>query len=220
MAAARWPPVTLVADDPATPADETAYATPRGTCTVNVGFKPTRSGYQSVARLQVTSGSDAATESIPLTGLSTNSSLGSVGGNVASMLSLTLGSTPSFGSFVPAVARTYDAAGAATVVSTAGDAALSVSDADAVNPGKLVNGTFALRVGGHRPRDQRGADRPAYIAVGAAPDDAAQLRGADARCRSRHAQLPSGDRRHRPAARGQLQQDAHVHAEHHHSVVN
>ena len=144
MAAARWPPARSWPTTRPPPADETAYATPRGTCTVNVGFKPTRSGYQSVARLQVTSGSDTATESIPLTGLSTNSSLGSVGGSVASMLSLTLGGTPSFGAFVPAVARTYDAAGAATVVSTAGDAALSVSDADTVNPGKLVNGAFAL----------------------------------------------------------------------------
>ena len=160
---------TLVADDPATAADETAYATPRGTCTVNVGFKPTRSGYQSVARLQVTSGSDAATESIPLTGLSNNSALGSVGGSVPSMLSLTLGSTPSFGAFVPAVARTYDAAGAATVVSTAADAALSVSDADAVNPGKLVNGTFALASAVTVRATNAAQTGGNYTAVGAAP---------------------------------------------------
>ena len=160
MAAARWPPSTLVADDPATAADETAYATPRGTCTVNVGFKPTRSGYQSVARLQVTSGSDAATESIPLTGLSTNSALGSVGGTVASMLSLTLGSTPSFGAFVPAVARTYDAAAAATVVSTAGDATLSVSDADTVYPGQPRQRRVRAGLAGHGPRGQRGAAQP------------------------------------------------------------
>ena len=151
---------TLVADDPATAADETAYATPRGTCTVNVGFKPTRSGTQSVARLQVTSGSDTATESILLSAVSNNSALGSVGGTVASMLSLTLGSTPSFGAFVPAVARTYDAAGTATVASTAGDATLSVSDADTVNPGKLVNGAFALASPRDGPRGQRRADQP------------------------------------------------------------
>jgi hypothetical protein len=60
------------------------------------------------------------------------------------MLSLTLGQAASFGSFVPATARTYDAAAAATVVSTAGDAALSVSDADTTNTGRLVNGAFAL----------------------------------------------------------------------------
>ena len=162
---------TLVADDPATAADETAYATPRGTCTVNVGFKPTRSGTQSVARLQVTSGSDAATESIALTGRSSNSSIGSVGGTVASMMALTLGGTPSFGAFVPGVARTYDAGGTATVASTAGDVTLSVSDADAVNPGKLVNGAFALA----SPLTVRAANaaqtNPAYVPVtgGATP---------------------------------------------------
>ena len=160
---------TLVPDDPATAADETAYASPRGTCTVNVGFKPTRSGYQSVARLQVTSGSDAATESISLTGLSGNSSLGNVGGSVPSMLSLTLGGTPSFGVFVPAVNRTYDTAGAATVVSTAGDAALSVSDADTVNPGKLVNGTFALASAVTVRATNAAQTGGSYSAVGAAP---------------------------------------------------
>jgi hypothetical protein len=30
--------------------------------TVNIGFKPTRSNYRSVARLQITSGSDNSTE--------------------------------------------------------------------------------------------------------------------------------------------------------------
>jgi sugar phosphate isomerase/epimerase len=129
-------------DNPATP--EVNEAAPRGTCTVNVGFKPVRSGHRSVARLQITSGSDTATESVLLTGMSTGDALGSIGGDVPSMLSLTLGSAASFGSFVPAVARTYETAAAATVVSTAGDAALAVSDADATNTGRLVNGAFAL----------------------------------------------------------------------------
>ena len=50
----------------------------------------------------------------------------------------------SFGSFTPAVARNYDTAAAATVVSTAGDATLSVTDPSTTAPGHLVNGTFAL----------------------------------------------------------------------------
>ncbi len=162
-------PSTLVADDPATPADETAYATPRGTCTAMVGFTPRRSGHRSVARLQITSGSDAATEQVLLTGLSTNDALGSVGGTVDSILSLTIGSAGSFGSFVPAVARTYDTASAATVTSTAGNAALSVSDADTVAPGRLVNGTFALPT----PVTVRAANaaqtNPAYVAVSGTP---------------------------------------------------
>ncbi len=45
---------------------------------------------------------------------------------------------------MPAVARTYDTALAASVVSTAGDATLSVTDPSSTAPGHLVNGTFAL----------------------------------------------------------------------------
>jgi hypothetical protein len=162
-------PSTLVPDDPETATDETAYATPRGTCTVNVGFKPTRSGHRSVARLQITSGSDAATEQVLLTGKSTNDALGSVGGLVDTVLSLTLGAAPSFGTFVPAVARTYDAAAAATVVSTAGDAALSVVDPDTVAPGRLVNGTFPLASPVTVRAANAGQPNPAYVPVGAAP---------------------------------------------------
>ena len=54
-------------------------------------------------------------------------------------LSLTLGAPASFGAFTPGVTRDYTAATAANVISTAGDAALSVSD-----PGHLTNGAFAL----------------------------------------------------------------------------
>ena len=46
--------------------------------------------------------------------------------------------------FVPAVARTYDTAAAATVVSTAGDATMSVTDPSATAPGRLVKGAFSL----------------------------------------------------------------------------
>ena len=57
----------------------------------------------------------------------------------ASALSLTLGAPASFGAFTPGVAKDYTASTTATVISTAGDAAVSVSD-----PGHLINGTFAL----------------------------------------------------------------------------
>jgi len=69
---------------------------------------------------------------------------GTVGGDVPQTLSLTLGAPASFGSFVPGLAKTYTATQAATVTSTAGDAALGVSDADTVAPGHLVNGSYAL----------------------------------------------------------------------------
>jgi hypothetical protein len=54
-----------------------------------------------------------------------------------------MGAPASFGAFVPGVANTYSASTTANVISTAGDATLSVSDTGA-NPGKLVNGAFAL----------------------------------------------------------------------------
>jgi hypothetical protein len=65
---------------------------------------------------------------------------GDVGGSVLATLSLVLG-TPAatFGAFTPGVTKDYTATTTATVISTAGDAALSVSD-----PGHLMNGTFAL----------------------------------------------------------------------------
>jgi hypothetical protein len=69
---------------------------------------------------------------------------GGVGGTVPPTLSLTLGAPASFGTFIPGVGRTYEAQTAATVTSTAGDALLSVTDADANHPGHLVNGAFFL----------------------------------------------------------------------------
>ena len=50
-------------------------------------------------------------------------------------LSLTLGAPASFGAFTPGVARVYEAATSASVISTAGDAALSVSRSVAGCPG-------------------------------------------------------------------------------------
>ena len=62
-----------------------------------------------------------------------------VGASVASTLDLTLGTAASFGTFAPGVAREYVASTSANVISTAGDALLSVSDA-----GHLTNGPHAL----------------------------------------------------------------------------
>ena len=59
-------------------------------------------------------------------------------------LSLTLGTPASFGAFTPGVARDYTATTTANVISTAGDAALSVTDPSATAPGRLVNGAFSL----------------------------------------------------------------------------
>ncbi len=64
---------------------------------------------------------------------------GTVGGSVPATLSLTLGTPATFGAFTPGVAKEYTATTDANVISTAGDAALSVSD-----PGHLTNGAFSL----------------------------------------------------------------------------
>ena len=69
---------------------------------------------------------------------------GGVGGTVPATLSLTLGAPASFGAFTPGVAKTYESATTANVISTAGDAALSVADPSSTATGHLVNGAFSL----------------------------------------------------------------------------
>jgi hypothetical protein len=69
---------------------------------------------------------------------------GGVSGSVPATLALTLGTPATFSPFVPGAANTYSATTSATVISSAGNAALSVADPSTTNTGKLVNGTFAL----------------------------------------------------------------------------
>jgi hypothetical protein len=67
-----------------------------------------------------------------------------VGGTVPATLSLALGAPATFGAFTPGVAKEYTATTEATVLSTAGDATLTVVDPSTTNTGHLVNGAFAL----------------------------------------------------------------------------
>ena len=67
-----------------------------------------------------------------------------VGGTVPATLSLTLGTPATFPAFRPGVARYYDTSTTARVVTTAGDAALTVSDPSPTATGRLVNGSFSL----------------------------------------------------------------------------
>jgi len=69
---------------------------------------------------------------------------GSVDGTVPGTLALTIGPPVKFGAFTPGVARDYTATTTANVVSTAGDAALTVTDPSTTAPGRLVNGTYSL----------------------------------------------------------------------------
>ncbi len=64
---------------------------------------------------------------------------GNVGGNVPATLSLTLSAPAVLGPFVPGVAREYSATSEANVISSAGDAALTVSGL-----GPMTNGAFSL----------------------------------------------------------------------------
>jgi hypothetical protein len=79
-----------------------------------------------------------------VTGDLANVARGGAGGTVPPTLALTLGASAGFGAFTPGTARDYDASLAATVTTTAGDAALSVVDPAGTSPGRLVNGAFAL----------------------------------------------------------------------------
>jgi hypothetical protein len=69
---------------------------------------------------------------------------GGVGGTVPATLALTLGAPASFGAFQPGVEKDYAASSTATVISTSGDAALSVADPSSTSTGHLVNGTYSL----------------------------------------------------------------------------
>jgi hypothetical protein len=84
---------------------------------------------------------------------------------VPATLSLTLGAPAQFGAFVPGVARVYTASTNATVISTAGDAALTVSDPSSTAPGHLVNGAFSLP----QPLRVANSSLPATVKTYAAP---------------------------------------------------
>ena len=67
-----------------------------------------------------------------------------VSGSVPATLSLKLDQAPTFTPFQPGVANDYAASMTASVVSSAGDANLSVGDPSATATGHLVNGTYSL----------------------------------------------------------------------------
>jgi hypothetical protein len=73
---------------------------------------------------------------------------------VPATLALTLGTPATFGTILPGFGHEYAASTSANVISTAGDATLSVSDPSTTATGHLVNGAFSL----HEPL--RVADQP------------------------------------------------------------
>jgi X-Pro dipeptidyl-peptidase len=67
-----------------------------------------------------------------------------VSGTVPATLSLTVGPAATFSAFTPGVTRTYEASTTANVISSAGNAVLSVADPSSQNTGHLVNGSFFM----------------------------------------------------------------------------
>jgi sugar phosphate isomerase/epimerase len=115
----------------------------RSSCVVNIGFGPSTTNTTSIARLVVASNADTATENILLTGRSTGDNIDTIGGDVPSLLALSIPNNGGhFGTFVPGVARDYTTQLAAKVTTTTGDAALTVTDPSGT--GKLSNGPFSL----------------------------------------------------------------------------
>src|SRR5262249_25125174 len=116
-------------------------------------------------------GNASPSETFTVTVLFATSATGGPTGTVPATLGLTLGSQPaSFGTFTPGLAQDYTAQTTATVISTPGDAALSVSDADTSNPGHLVNGLSvmpqALQAQASSPAAGAGS---AFAPIGASP---------------------------------------------------
>ena len=71
-------------------------------------------------------------------------------------LALTLGTPASFGAFTPGLGKDYFASTTANVISTAGDATLTVADPSSTATGHLVNGAFSLpSAAAGRRRDRR-----------------------------------------------------------------
>ena len=93
---------------------------------------------------------------------------GQVGGTVPATLSLTLGTPATFGAFTPGVARDYFTRASANVISSAGNATLSVADPSSTNTGKLVNGSFALPQTLQARARNAATTSPAYNNVGSA----------------------------------------------------
>ena len=92
------------------------------------------------------------------------------GGTVPATLSLTLGTPASFGAFTPGVAKDYTASTTATVISTAGDATLSVADPS--RPTRVSSSTAPSRSPSRSRRARRvrpGPPRPAARSVARPP---------------------------------------------------
>ena len=124
---------------------------------------------------------------------------------VPATLSLSLGTPASFGPIVPGVANTYSASTTARIVSTAGDAALNVTDPSANAPGHLVNGAFSLP----QPLQVAGTPLPSVVKTWSGPTSNESVT----------VDFTAVDRRERRVAHRHVQQDADVHPVDHEPVA-
>jgi sugar phosphate isomerase/epimerase len=151
-----------------------AGTSPASSCTVFVRFNPRRALTTSIARLQFTSNSDAATNAVPLVATS-GASISApivVGGDVNSQLTLDITGPSSFGTFTPGTARDYSTTLVSEVTTTTPDATLSVVDSSATAPGHLVNGSVALQQALKIRAANAANPSPAYTAL---PETGASL---------------------------------------------
>jgi X-Pro dipeptidyl-peptidase len=86
----------------------------------------------------------ADTRTFTVTVVDITTATGEAGGSVPATLSLTLGTPAAFGAFTPGLTKTYESSMTANVISSAGDATLSVADPSPTATGHLVNGAFSL----------------------------------------------------------------------------
>jgi hypothetical protein len=121
-------------------------ATDRGVAIANGAALPTANGDVGPHTVTVTARDAAGNVTVKsITYNVVASATGGPSGSVSPTLSLSLGTpTASLGSFIPGVAGVYSSTIAATVTSTAGDAALTVADPSSTATGHLVNGSFVM----------------------------------------------------------------------------
>jgi hypothetical protein len=120
-------------------------ATDRGNAIANGAALPTAGDQVGPHTVNVTARDNAGnitTKSVTYNVV--NAQNGGVSGTVPATLALSISQAAALGSFVPGVAGEYTSNVAANVISTAGDAALSVMDPSSTATGHLVNGAFSL----------------------------------------------------------------------------
>jgi hypothetical protein len=145
--------------------------TPADGETVSVALPASLPG---TAKVTVTSPDGSASRVYSLDLIPADIHDGNVGGTVPATLSLQLGAPATFGAFIPGLAKDYAAQTTANVISTAGNATLSVADPSSTATGHLVNGSFslpsALQVNGGGPfADVGGSASPTVLKTWAAP---------------------------------------------------